>query len=345
MAVIFQILASSPSVFPTDASALESSISALRSSISALEISIKTLEESSPSWETFAWVCSIVVAIGVAAEIVGLVWEYHEEKEDWRRGIIRPPDHPPVTKFWFEVAATLLVVVGVFGEAGASAALASVNSHLRSKTSELRSKSDQLLALITLEAGDAASSASRAQGSANKAATAAGIAQKKAEAVGKEAHVIDWSLGMTQYLMTGREVKDQDALKKQLAPFKGQSVTFRSYLNDGDGYFLCEEILSSAKSAEMVTDDQCGSWRFSGTFPNMGISVFAPDEKSMVELNKIMAGLTAFGASGTIYEKNAPRPSTFVIFVGMRSPFRVGQARPTPTPKGNQETHQKWTVI
>src|SRR5258707_13724917 len=160
MAVIIQHLASAPSVLPTDASALEISISALKSSISALESSIKTLEGSSTGWETLAWACSIAVAVGVAAEIWGIVWGYREERREWRRGIICwPPDHPSVPKLWFEIWATMLVVAGVFGEAGASAALASINSQLRSKTSVLRAQSDQLLALVTQEAGSAAKSA------------------------------------------------------------------------------------------------------------------------------------------------------------------------------------------
>jgi hypothetical protein len=125
-----------------------------------LEGSLKTTEGSSGGWEIFAWVCSVVVAIGVAAEIVGIVWEYRDDLNDWRRGVIRPPHRPSFKRFfWFEVLATVLVVAGVFGEAWASKELASINSQLRSKTSELRADSDQLLALVTQEAGSAAKSA------------------------------------------------------------------------------------------------------------------------------------------------------------------------------------------
>ena len=59
--------------------------------------------------------------------------------------------------------ATLVVLGGVFGEAGATGEVASINSDLRSKASELRAKGDQLLAVITEEAGDAATSAKTAQ--------------------------------------------------------------------------------------------------------------------------------------------------------------------------------------
>lgn len=163
-----QHLAANPSALPTDASALDSSISALKSSISVLESSLKTVGQSSGRWETVAWVCSIVVALGVAAEIIGIVWEYRDDLRDWRRGIIRPPDRPSSKKLWFEIAATLLVVAGIFGEAGASLELASINSQLRSITSELRAKSDQLLALVTQVAGDAATNAQRAKDRADE---------------------------------------------------------------------------------------------------------------------------------------------------------------------------------
>ena len=130
--MIIQHLLAAPSALPTDASAQETSILVLKNCISALENSINTLEGSSTGWETLAWICSVAVAVGVTAEIIGIVWGYREERNAWRRGIIRPPDHLSILKFWFEIAATVLVVAGVFGEAGASAELASLNSQLRS---------------------------------------------------------------------------------------------------------------------------------------------------------------------------------------------------------------------
>lgn len=178
MDVMIQTLASAPSALPTDASALEASISALKSSVSALESSLKTLEGSSGCWETLAWSCAFAVGVGIVGEIVVIVCEYDDDRDDWRRGIVRPPDHPSVWRFWFDIIATLLVLGGVFGEAGASMKLASINSQLRSKTSELRAKSDQLLALVTQEAGSAASSATKAQDSLGKVETEARGAQE-----------------------------------------------------------------------------------------------------------------------------------------------------------------------
>jgi len=164
--VMIQHLANLPSICPADSSSFESCISALESSISALESSLRATEGSAGNWETFGWLCAVAVGIGIAGEIVVIVSEHREGLQDWRRGILRPPDRPPSWRFWFDILATLVVLGGVFGEARATGEVASINSQLRSKTSELRAKSDQLLAVITEEAGDAATSAKSAKESA-----------------------------------------------------------------------------------------------------------------------------------------------------------------------------------
>lgn len=217
IAVIIQQLAKTPSALPTDVSALDSSITALKSCISALESSLKTVGQSSERWEIVAWVCAFVVGFGVAAEIVGIVWGYRDDLRDWQRGIIRPPDRPSVGKLWFEIVATLLVVAGIFGEAGASLKLALINSQLRSITSELRSKSDQLLALVTQEAGSSVYSA-------DKANAAAVNAQAGADAIGAKAREL---ANITSNLRTKLAAEETvelaarnraDELEKSLAP-------------------------------------------------------------------------------------------------------------------------------
>ena len=184
--MIIEQLAKTPSDLPTDASAFDSSISALKSCISALERSSETVGHSSGRWEAIAWVCAIVVAVGVALEIIGIVWQYRDDIRNWQRGPCEPSDRPSYGKLWFEIVATLLVVAGVVGEAGASLKLASINSQLRSITSELRGDSDQLLALVTQEAGGAKQSSIVAAGEATRAKGKADEAQAKAKAVGKE---------------------------------------------------------------------------------------------------------------------------------------------------------------
>src|ERR1700733_9555002 len=143
MLAMVQLLAPTPSAMPSDASGLEASISALRSSISALESSLNTLEGSSAPWEYLAIVSSFVVFVGIVGEVVVIFSEDSENLEDWSRGVVRPPDRAPRWRFWFDVVATIVVLLGVLGEAWGSSQVASINSQLRSKTSELRAKSDQ----------------------------------------------------------------------------------------------------------------------------------------------------------------------------------------------------------
>ncbi len=180
--MIIQTLASRSSAPATDASALEASISALKSSISALESSINSLDGASGFWEKVGWYCAIAVGVGVIAEVFTIVREYLEDRHSWRRGIMRPPDCPSFGWVWFDVFATVVVVAGIFGEAGATGKISSINSLLRSRTSELRAKSDQLLGLITREAGIATKQAGDANERAGKNEKSAADANRKAEA-------------------------------------------------------------------------------------------------------------------------------------------------------------------
>jgi hypothetical protein len=187
MSVIAQHLIAMYSVLPSDSSALDSSISALKSSISALEVSIKTLDGKSVFWETWLLPFSALVVIGVGLEVWALLWDHVEAMADWRRGIVLPPERPSTGKLLLGIVATFLVVIGVAGELGTSGKIASINGQLRTKNSDLRSASDQLLALVTQEAGDAATSAHNATGDAQDAKTVAGDAQVKAVNARREA--------------------------------------------------------------------------------------------------------------------------------------------------------------
>jgi hypothetical protein len=187
----------------------------LKSSISVLESSLKTTEGSSGHWETFGWLCAVAVGIGIAGEIVVIVSEHFEDLEDWERGIIRPPDRPPAWRFWFDIVATLIVLGGVFGEAGATGAVASINSQLRSKTSELRAKSDQLLAVTTEEAGDAATSAQQAKDASTAARSDAKTAHNEAEAAKEVARKAETGANEANGRALDAEAKLAEAEKKR----------------------------------------------------------------------------------------------------------------------------------
>jgi hypothetical protein len=185
--LIIQHLANLPSSCPADSSSVESCISVLKSSISAFENSIKATEGSSGFWETVGWSCAFAVGLGITGEIIVIVSEHCESLEDWGRGIILPPAKPSSWRFRFAIAATIIVLVGVFGEAIATSRVAAINSLLRSKTNELRATSDRLVAVVEELAGDASISADVAKHSANAARIASGKAQQQADAASASA--------------------------------------------------------------------------------------------------------------------------------------------------------------
>jgi hypothetical protein len=171
--VIFIHLIQSASSLPTDASALESSISALERDIKALETSSLPLEHLLP-WFTG------VVALGVAMELWVIWREWRDDMEAWGRGIIRPPERPWTAKFLVEIVSVVLITAGILGELWAGVSINHINGQLRGKSAELRSESDQMLALVTQEAGDAKNSATTAHKEADAAGVVAGNAQRKA---------------------------------------------------------------------------------------------------------------------------------------------------------------------
>jgi hypothetical protein len=155
-------------------STLPSAASALQSSISALERDITVRESQSSGLEPWLGRFTLLVAIGVALEILVVIHDHRKEVNEWRVSELIP-EGPSLIKLGIQIASIILVIAGVLGEFGVGLTISSINGQLRAKSAELRSKSDQLLALVTQEAG-------AAQTSAQGAATAASLA-KDASAV------------------------------------------------------------------------------------------------------------------------------------------------------------------
>jgi outer membrane murein-binding lipoprotein Lpp len=211
-----------------------------------------------------------LVITGAAFELVTLLHEYRDNLRTWKKARsmrYHPwPEKPPFKWLLFDLAGVLFVVGGIVGEIR-------VDSQIGKNETNLQDANEQLVSFLEQEAGDAADNAQAAQDSADDANEDLDTATKKLAAVTKEANGVDSNLSMTQYLMSGREVHDAKGLTEQLAPFKGQAITFRSYLHDGEGYFLCEEIVASAHSAGVLDRDECGTWKFTGAHPDTGIGV------------------------------------------------------------------------
>lgn len=141
--------------------------------------------------------------------------------------------------------------------------------------------------------------------------------------IGEKAEQINQALGEAQYFLASPELRDPEELRKGLAPFKGKSAVFKSYKNDGDGYFVCKALLSVAQSAGMILTDQCGEQDatpmvFKGV-PAFLNSVFvsAPDDDTTEALAKVMGRATFMGATSSGFG-NVPHPPLIVFFVGRK---------------------------
>src|SRR5207245_3451260 len=81
----------------------------LRRLLSNLEIGRASLH----GWLHF-W--TFLVVVGVALEVISLVWEYRNELNDFKRGEIHAPDRPSLLLFAIGFLGIALVVAGVSGE-------------------------------------------------------------------------------------------------------------------------------------------------------------------------------------------------------------------------------------
>jgi hypothetical protein len=210
--VILAHLIQSASSLPTYASALESAIS-------ALERDIKTLENSSVPLEHWLPLFSCLVVVGVVMELWVIRRQYGDERDDWRRGTIRSPEKPSIAKLLVEVVSVLLITWGIVGELWVGIKITSINGVLRSKNAELRSKSDQLLTLVTEQAGTAEVSAEKSAAASQRADSDAERAKNTADAVAqlaKQLHEFLTPRSLTQ--------KEMDDLRDSLKPLADPNV-------------------------------------------------------------------------------------------------------------------------
>ncbi len=280
---------------PTQAlhASLESSISALKISISALEVSIKTLDGKSAFWERWLLPFSALVIVGVALEVWAILWDHRETLTSWRRGIVLPPERPSTGKLWLEIVATVLVVIGVAGEFGASGKIASINGQLRTRNSDLRSASDQLLALVTQEAGDA-----------NDRAT---TAQNRADAA--ENHAAEVQESVSPRRLTEKQAS---VIATRLLRFSGQPVVAISHTFDVESSVFAAEILSALHSGRWETDvphfsisGNVSSIDKAPSIPGTGIFVSSSPEKG----SELAAKAVLQVLSGEGFDCHVPKKS------------------------------------
>jgi hypothetical protein len=125
-----------------------------------------------------------LVIIGVAFELVFVVWHHFDEICEWQksrsRAVIFAPAKPSALKLVFEMFSVALVVIGVTGELRVERMLGGLETDIR-VTNEKR------VLLLQQQAGDAATSAHRAAADSARAKTDAGDAKSLASGARAEA--------------------------------------------------------------------------------------------------------------------------------------------------------------
>ena len=184
------------------------------------------------------------------------------------------------------------------------------------------------------KSGTALSNSKEAETKSSDAVDKAGNAQEKVGAVAKRAEQVDEELGQAEFLMSARYINDPKTLTEQLSQFKGMPVTLRSYMGDAEAWGLCFSLWHIANDAKMVATDECGRSFF--TVPLVSpMSVQGPDDDVMLALSGFISRTGRLGVSSGPY-RNAPHSLTLVIFVGVKSPFMIGQARGVKLPTKKQ---------
>ena len=277
----------------------------------------------------FHWLmgCTVAVAVGCFLEmgestVEGLHWWWRRKDKPFQEDDAR----------WsvpWSIVGLFLVILGVAGEGFFEA---------KQSTAEtaVRQYDEKLLADTILKAGTAkdsadlaANAAVRAKDAADSASQKAVHAQSMASNVEKTAESIDNSLGFAQYMLADRELLNAEKLKVDLAPIlKGKTVIFRSYVNDGDAYFLCFTLTQMAASIGAQPVDECGFFRVEPPYPMLGINVFGPDTNESLALIKVLGSATMFGATGPV---NGVPSQARVIFIGRKPAAKVGSSIPKRT--------------
>lgn len=186
---------------------------ALRSLIECLEISRAVLDHWLLFW---TW----LVVIGVAFELVLVIWEYVDGKRIWHlsrtRGAMPIPERPSRVKLIFEVFCIVLVAFGVAGELY-------INARSSQNETKLRDANGKLVLLLGQEAGNA-------KQSAQDAAKALAEAKQKLDSVSIEAHALKVRIGNLNEDIDANSPRpvvlghaEEDLIEK-LSSFAGQKV-------------------------------------------------------------------------------------------------------------------------
>lgn len=80
---------------------------------STLLARLNNLENSWSSLDAWLKFWIVLVVIGVAIELVVVVKEYRDDRHEWLRGIVRPPDRPSRWLLSWNLLGAGFVAIGV----------------------------------------------------------------------------------------------------------------------------------------------------------------------------------------------------------------------------------------
>ena len=290
--------------------------------LSALESISKALEKSLDFW-------GLLLLLSTAVVVFGLVVEYWHEIEEFWVIVHWPMASFPWVKFKTLVGG-ILVTIGVAGELLVTYKGSRVETHLRENSHKIE-------AFLTQQAGDAVASAKTAHEEADAAGVASREAQGTTSEVAQRAGQIDSELAQAEYLLSARRLDNTEQLAEELKKkFKGREIMLMSYRGDQEGWGLCVQLWYVAKSAEMRPVNQCGVEDFAIPSPGLEnqpavispMQISGPNIQETVDIGGMLVriGRLPFGAASGMPN------GMLMIFVGVKPPFMIGQARSVKMP-------------
>lgn len=175
---------------------------------SALRRALDSLDDCTSSLHGWLRFWTLLVVVGVALEIVFVVWEYLEEWQDRKTCLLVPPVKPHLPLFLLGFLGAGLVTAGVAGELNVESKIATVETCIRKGN-------NQLSLLLSEEAGDAKTSA-------QKAADAAQLAEDRS---GKAVESASTALSLAKGAR-----KEADSFKGDIATAKQQAGEAKSQI-------------------------------------------------------------------------------------------------------------------
>lgn len=188
---------------------------------SAVKVLLASLEASRSTLHWWLELWTLLVVVGVALEVVFVVWEYVEELHDFRRGIVHPPERPIRLLFFLGLLGAALVAIGVAGELYAESKIETVETGIRKAN-------DELFLLLSKEAGDAEKSAKAAHEEADAVKKETDVLTLRLENASRQLGKLEKNIA-AQGPRAQLIIKAAPELARKLAPFAGQRV----------GLFVC----------------------------------------------------------------------------------------------------------